>query len=270
MQMMCRPVAAVAAWGLLMVAGPVWAAEPPALARARALYNASDYDGAIESATMSRAIPQWADASALVIARAFLERHRRTGLEGDLVAARELLSGIRPQALGPRDRFDFIVGLGQSLFLTGLYGAAAELFDAALGAAPIVGAGDRLLLLEWWATALDREAQAAPPDRRPPLYGRVVERMEAELRDAPGNAVANYWLAVGARGAGDLARAWNAAIAAWVRAPLAPDHAAALRADIDRLVTEALVVERARTAGGQPGAQAAFEAEWQLVKQRWR
>ena len=38
--------------------------------------------------------------------------------------------------------------------------------------------------------------------------------MDDEIQRDPGSAVANYWLAVAARGAGDLDGAWNAAIAA--------------------------------------------------------
>ncbi len=48
-----------------------------------------------------------------------------------------------------------------------LFGAAAELFDTALGRSVLIGDRDRLLLLDWWATALDREAQTRPVDGRP-------------------------------------------------------------------------------------------------------
>ena len=46
--------------------------------------------------------------------------------------------------------------------------------------------------------------------------------MSAELATDGGSAPASYWLAVAARGTGDLERAWQAAIAGWVRASLAP------------------------------------------------
>ena len=75
------------------------------------------------------------------------------------------------------------------------------------------------MLLDWWANAVDREAQAVVAPRRTVLLEPVIARMEDELRDDPGNATANYWLAVAARGAGDTDRAWNAVIAGWVRAP---------------------------------------------------
>ena len=96
--------------------------------------------------------------------------------------------------------------------------------------------------------------------------------MEAELRQDPANTVANYWLAVAARGVGDVDRAWNAAIAAWVRSTLKPEAAETLRTDLDRLVTQALIPERARTrpAREQPESLAALRAEWDLVKQQWK
>ena len=51
------------------------------------------------------------------------------------------------------------------------------------------------------------------------------DRMEIEVRIDPGSAPANYWLAAAARGAGDLDRAWHAAIAGWIRAPMRPESA---------------------------------------------
>ena len=67
--------------------------------------------------------------------------------------------------------------------------------------------------LDWWATALDREAQAGTPERRLRLAAQMAARMEEELRRDPGSAPANYWLAVAARAAGDLDAAWDAAVA---------------------------------------------------------
>jgi len=257
---------------MLLVTAPLaWGAEHPSLVKARALYNAADYDAAISAATVARADPVSADASALVVARSHLERHRLRLDPGDLVAAREALSAIRPATLSPRDHVDLLVGLGQALYLGETFGAAAELFDTALSQSSLLGARDRLLLLDWWATAIDREAQKRSADRRAPLLEGVIARMEEELRRDPGNAAANYWLAVSARGAGDIDRAWHAAVAGWIRAMLTPETAAALRSDLDRLVTQALIPERARTrpAREQPEAAAALRAEWDAVKSQW-
>ena len=257
----------------LILAAHASADEPAALARARLLYNEADYDRAIAAATDARAVPGAADAASLVLARAHLERYRQRADAGDLAAAREALRGVRPPLLNPRDRVDMLVGLGQSLFLGEAFGAAAELFDSALTHASLLPARERTLLLDWWASALDREAQSRPADRRAPVFHRVVERMEQELADRPSSAPASYWLVVATRGAGDLERSWDAAVAGWVRATLDPDTAESLRADIDRLVTQALIPElaRQRQAAAREGhdAAAALRAEWSLIKSQW-
>ena len=267
-----RPRGALLVLVLLLLPAFAHAAEPPALVRARTLYNAADYDGAIAAAAVAQRLPAAADAASLVLARAHLERYRRNTVESDLVAAREALAGVRRALLTPRDQVDLLVGLGQSLFFGELFGASAELFDTALSSGAVLPPRDRLLLLDWWASALDREAQTRQADRRAPLFERIVERMEGELRDDPGSAPANYWLAVATRGAGDLDRAWDAAVAGWVRSNLSPASAAALRADLDRLVTQAIIAERARTRPPreQQDAVAALRAEWDLVKQQWK
>ena len=74
------------------------------------------------------------------------------------------------------------------------------------------------------------------------------------------------------RGAGDPERAWDAAVAGWVRAPLSGVSAASLRADLDRLVLEGIIPD---LAAARPQAEAAaaasqWRAEWTLVRQRWR
>jgi hypothetical protein len=51
-----------------------------------------------------------------------------------------------------------------------------------------------------------------------------------------------------------------------VRAPLASDHGAALRGDIDRLVQRAIIPERAR-AIGQPAES--IREVWEAFKERW-
>jgi hypothetical protein len=95
--------------------------------------------------------------------------------------------------------------------------------------------------------------------------------MEEEIRRDPGNPVANYFRAVAARGAGDLEGAWNAAIAGWVRSTLSPETTEDLRADLDRLVQQALIPERSRTESRNPQeALDALTTEWELVKRQWK
>jgi hypothetical protein len=90
--------------------------------------------------------------------------------------------------------------------------------------------------------------------------------MEDELRRDPGSAPANYWLAVAARASGDLDTAWDAAVAAWLRATLsaAPTQ---LRADIDRLMMEVLIPERARV---RRETAEALRSQWNLIKEDWK
>jgi hypothetical protein len=253
------------------VGSEVSANEPPALAKARALYNAGDFSGAIDAASVARKDSEWADAAALVVARAHLEQYRQRVDSEDLTAARAALGAVRAAALTPRDQVDLIVGLGQSLYLSEIYGAAAELFETALSRAALLPSRDRLLLLDWWATALDREAQSRPAVRRVRVFERIAARMNEEIQRDPGSPVANYWLAVSARGEGDIDAAWNYAIAAWVRSTLSPETTEKLRDDLDRLVAQALIPERSRTLSRDPqDAVAALTTEWELLKNQWK
>jgi hypothetical protein len=76
-----------------------------------------------------------------------------------------------------------------------------------------------------------------------------------------------------ARGTGDLDRAWGAAVAAWLRARFFEGAGAALRADLDRFVSDVLLPERAEQLA--PGADprptlAQLEAGWEAFKARWQ
>jgi hypothetical protein len=90
--------------------------------------------------------------------------------------------------------------------------------------------------------------------------------MANELAENPASSAAAYWAAAAARGQGDLQGAWDAAQAAWVRAPLTADHGASLRGDLDRLVERAIVPERARLLA-QPADL--LRQEWERFKERW-
>ena len=266
-----RPRRALLVLLLCGVVSAAEAAEPPALARARALYNAADYDGAMAAAVIAQRDAAAAQAAALVIGRARLERYRLTPDPMDLAAARDAFGTLPLAALAPRDQVDLLVGLGQSLYLADAFGAAAELFDAALARGALLGAADRVMLLDWWATALDREAQTSA-DRAASLYARILDRMADELRQDPGSGPANYWRAVAARGAGDVEGAWAAAVAGWVRSTLRPEASRALREDLDRLVSQALVPERARARPAPDPTEAltAMRTEWEAVKSQWK
>jgi hypothetical protein len=256
--------------GSIAFGHPVLAADQ--LAEARRLYNHSFYEEAIKAASDVRQDPATADEATLIIARANLERYRQSHDAAQLTAARESLKGIDTTKLALRSQAEFIVGLGEWLFLDDRYGAAAELFDAALGRANDLGPSGRDRVLDWWATAMDRYAQVTP-QHRIEIYQRTADRMQQELRERPGSTAAGYWLPAAARSMGDLDRAWQSAIAAWLRARVGPDRGATLRPDLDRLVESAIIPERARELAG-PGrdpkdAADVMLAEWAQLKTAW-
>ena len=158
---------------LLGLAPAARAAEPPALAKARTLYNAGNYEGAIDAAAVARRQPTWADAAALVMARSYIERFRQNADAKDLVAAREAFVSIKSSSLTPRDQVDLLIGLGQSLYLSEIFGSAANLFSTALARSMLLGPRDKQMLLDWWATAMDREAQTRPADRRRVVFEQI-------------------------------------------------------------------------------------------------
>ena len=119
--------------GLLLLAQPASAEDH--LNEARGYYNQELYELAMKSADLARADLTVADEASLVFARANLERFRQTHDVANLAAAREALRDIDASKLSPRSQADLTVGLGEWLFLGDRYGAAAELFDAALGRA---------------------------------------------------------------------------------------------------------------------------------------
>lgn len=268
------------------VAPPAAAADDrDALARARQLYNQRKFEAAVTAADEARLTPARADSADLIAARALLERFRESAAAGDLGQARDRLRRIHPERFVPRERLEFIVGVGETLFFEGSYGAAADLFDSVLAgprpgdaapASPRPGEGgqqsgalageERERVLDWWATALDRDARPRPEFDRQAIYQRVRDRMHGELGTTPTSVTAVYWQSAAARGQGDLQTAWAAAQAGWARATLAGARGAALRSDLDRLVITALVPERARALGQPP---AGLRQEWEQFKERW-
>src|SRR5438105_5797741 len=199
------------------------------LSRAKQLYNGAQYDDAIAAARDAAKTPELASAAQLVIARAHLERFRQTAGDEDTREAREALKQVRQADLSDDDRVELIIALGESLYFDGQSGAAAEQFELALPRVDRKRQVRRERLLDWWATALDRQAQTAPDPVARSLHARIVRRMEEELRSDMTATVASYWLAAAARSGGDIERAWDAAIAGWVRISQLGPRAAAAR-----------------------------------------
>jgi hypothetical protein len=244
---------------------PVRAADDP-LARARALYNQGEFDAAITAAEQARLTPARADAADLVAARAYLERFRASAAADDLAAARDRLRRIDPRRFPERERAEYVVGLGETLFFEGAYGAAADVLDPIAKSPDAVTGDARERVLDWWASALDRDAKPRSEIDRQAVYQRIRARMEAELATHPGSGAAAYWLSAAARAQGDVQAAWDAAMAGWVRAPLAADGGAALRADLDRLVLRAIVPDRAKATAQTPES---LRQQWEQFKERW-
>ncbi len=244
------------------------------LSRARQLYNAGKYDEAIEAARGATAAPELVDRARIVVARASLERFRRSMDPADLSTARETLAQIKNAELGLDDRLDLIIATGELLYFDDKPGAAAEQFDVALGRVDPKRPEARELILDWWASALDRQAQVVSAAEARAIEMRIVSRMEEELQRAEESRVASYWLVAATRAAGDVERAWSAAIAAWVRAAQAGPKGAALQADLNRLVIQVVIPERARqlvanSPEGAAASAAAMRKEWESLKQAW-
>src|SRR3954471_15470825 len=158
---------------------PLHAADDP-LARARLLYNQGQFEAAVNAAEQARLTPARADAADLVAARAYLERFRASSSVGDLVNARERLRRIDPQRFPARERAEYVVGLGEALFFEGAYGAAAAVLEPiVLNRDAVVGEA-RERVLDWWASALDRDAKPRPEIERQGTYQRIRRQMQEE------------------------------------------------------------------------------------------
>jgi hypothetical protein len=271
-QLACASIASVRALPLaaaltLFLPVAASAADPKdALERARLLYNQHQYERAVTAAEEARRAPERADSADLIAARAYLEQYRETAAAEDLANARDRLRRISPQRFVPNERTEFIVGLGEALYFDDAAGAAAALFDSVLAAHDNLLGDARERVLDWWASAVDRDARARSEIDRQGLYRKIRDRMASELAANPASAAAIYWAAAAARGQGDLQAAWDAAQAGWVRAPLTTDQSASLRGDLDNLVLRAIIPERARV---QAQSADTLRMEWERFKLRW-
>ena len=250
---------------------PTRAAATPAvikdpLARARVLYNQGEFEAAVSAADQARLTPARADSADLIAARAYLERFRESAVPDDLASARERLRRLDPQHLSASERVEFIVGLGEALYFDETFGAAADVFESVLVRPSELTSDARERVLDWWASALDRDARPRSEIERTTGYQRIRDRMQDEVANRPASATAAYWLSAAAWGQGDLQAAWDAAQAGWVRAGLASDRGAALRADLDRLVLRGLVPDRARVLAQPPET---LHLEWERFKEKW-
>lgn len=254
------------------------AKAPDALAQAREFYNHQQYDDAIRLAREARTMAAFEPAATVVFARALLERYRQTSQAPDLDLARDALKSVDAGALSERDRVELTIAVGTSLYLDQSYNfddrfsAAAEQFELALSHAQLLDTRARDQLFDWWAVSLDRQAQQGSEAARRPVYERILARAEQELAHDSYSAAGAYWLAASARGVGDLTRAIGAVVAGWVRAAAIGDRGASLRLDLDRLMRQVILPERAREiipTGDALPTLALLEQQWQQVKEKW-
>jgi hypothetical protein len=263
-------VFAVAAIVLLTaLAGRATAAD--SLLEARRLYNLAQYETAAKLARDAAMVPARADAARVVLGRIQLEQFRQSADQRDLEHARQSLRMVDVSALDTLERVELLIGQAEALYLEKSYGAAAELFDTVRRRSSLLGSAAHERVLDWWATALDRQAQQRQGVEKTAIYVKILDRMTEEVAEYPGSTAAGYWIASAARTTGDLERAWHASMAGWLRAPLAEDRGAALRADLDRLVTQAIVPERAAKLSPNfpKEAVASMLAEWETFKKAW-
>ena len=273
-----RAAVCLSVFTLLPAVAAAQGKAPNVLVQARQFYNEQKYDEAIRVAGEARAIPALAAPATVVLARAYLERYRQSSQPPDMTAARDALRTVSASALEPRDQVELLIAFGVSLYLDDedplgdRFSAAAEQFEVALGRSALLDASSRDLLFDWWAGSLDRQAQQGPDASRRVIYARVLAGAEKELATNTASASAPYWLAASARGIDDLTRAAGAAVAGWIRAASLGNRGAALRVDLDRLMTQVVLPERARelssNADPRP-ALALLQTQWNDLKEKW-
>ena len=247
-------------------------AQRAELAKARAAYNQQQFDDAIAAALAAQKVGATADSATVVLSRAYLERYRQRANPTDLAAARAQLGTVRVANLDARDRVDFLMALGEALFFEDDFGAAAAMFESGIDSAMAQGQATGEAMLDWWGSAIERQAESLDRDQREMVFSRLRDRMVRELAAHPASAAAAYWSVVATRGAGDPRGAWDAAIAAWVRARLAGGRSAQLRADLDKLVLEGIIPDRVRVMAQDKRGQAESDlrTEWAVLKERWK
>jgi len=247
------------------------------LVRAHRAYNAGKYDAAIGAAREARQQPARANAAAVVMARALLDRYGASSVSSDLDDARAVLAQVRPAELAPRDYVAFLMGLGLVWYHdgcdAGCFNTAAEFFAQALDRMTSPEMGDRDRAFEWWANSLDRHALYSPEADRVSAYRRILERAERERAEVTQSTAAAYWLAAASRGAGDLDRAWSAAVAGWVNARYQGERGIKLRADLDYLIEQVILPDRANAQAADGDARLALThmlKQWEDLKAKYK
>jgi hypothetical protein len=261
------------AFSLFTLVSPSFASAQGPLERARVLYNAGEFEKAIDAAA---SVAKPSPSAELITARARLELFRKAGDPSGLAAVRAQLGSLNPHRLVPQELVEWQIGLGSALFLENQPGPAAETFTTVFPSARArLTPAEFDKFLEWWGAASSQAATALAGEARTRVFERLREGAAAELERNPLSRPATYWTVVAARGAGDLDGAWDAAVAGWIRAG-GQQEGRQLRADLEAFVTETLIPERAQARTGQrlDGRAAvtditALTEEWRAITTRW-
>jgi hypothetical protein len=255
----------------ILLLAPVGLVAQDPLGDARRYYNAGQFDDAERAARAAGEDAATANSARVVLGRIHLERYRKAPSETSLSDARAAFRQVDPQQLDARERVELALGFAETLFLEDRFAAAAEMFTPLLAASGVLGDSAHERVLDWWATALDRHAQTRPMGERPAIYARIASRMHEELVRDPGSIPAGYWVVAAARASGDLDTAWSAATAGWIRAVLGRDRGVILRGDLDRLVVQAIIPERAARLSPKDSSVAVtgLLSEWEAFKAGW-
>ena len=113
--------------------------------------------------------PATASSARLIMGRARLERYRQAPTDrGARRRARGSSRRSIRRSLDPRERIELQIGLGELLYLDERFGPAAELLDPVVEASAALAPDAHERALDWWATALDRQAQSLAGRRTRP------------------------------------------------------------------------------------------------------
>ena len=194
-------------------------------------------------------------------------------IPSDLSAAREALGTVRAASLDERDQLELLLALGESLFLEDDFGAAAEILESGLDARRQRRRSSPKSMLEWWGSAVERQASGLAPEPRRRAFARLVDRMQGELaqiadvggrqlldRRRPARRrrvdarVGRGGCRLGARAADRRPRASRSAptSTSWSLQGVIPDRVRHIAQD-----------QRA-------AAESQLKADWELVKERWK
>ncbi len=253
---------------LLLV--PATAAAQSELARARQLYNQGRFDESIAAAEIARSRAKTAASAGLVIARARLERFRKSGNQQDLSESRKELITLNPKALSAPEAVEWNIGLGEALVFEHELGPASKIFGETIPLARTrLTPAEMEKLIEWWASALSGLAETLPGSSRAEKYRDLLSMLKMVTDEHPPSRAVVYWSVVASRGTGDFDSSWNAAVAGWIRAR-SMDGGDQLRRDLDTFVTGTLIPERAQARTGQPLDVRATTAEVFAITEEWR